>query len=80
MPCYAQTNIQLLNQLHRANYTADDLHLVRTAYELAMRLFCGQFRASGKTFIAHLVGTASVLGSLRVGAALIAVGLLHAAR
>jgi hypothetical protein len=79
MPCYAQTNIQLLNQLHRANYTADDLHLVRTAYELAMRLFCGQFRASGKTFIAHLVGTASVLGSLRVGAALIAAGLLHAA-
>jgi hypothetical protein len=79
MSCYAQTNIQLFNQLHRAGYTADELQVVRTAYELAMRLFAGQFRASGKTFIAHLVGTASVLGSLRVGASLIAAGLLHAA-
>jgi hypothetical protein len=79
MSCYAQTNIQLLNQLHRAGYTADELYLVRLTYDLAIRLFAGQFRASGKTFVAHLVGTASVLGSLRVGAALIAAGLLHAA-
>ena len=63
---FAQTNIQLLNQLHREGYSADDLHLVRVAYRFAMDLFSGQFRASGKTFIAHLVGTASVLGSLRV--------------
>jgi hypothetical protein len=79
MPCYAQTNVQLLNQLRSAGCTADELRLVRTAYDLAIRLHCGQFRASGKTFIAHLVGTASVLGSLRVGASLIAAGLLHAA-
>lgn len=76
---YAQTNIQLLNQLHRAGYSLDELRLVRTAYELAIRLFTGRFRASGKTFIAHLVGTASVLVTLRASAPLVAAGLLHAA-
>lgn len=76
---FAQTNIQLLNQLQRAGYTAGELDLVRVAYELAIKLFTGRFRASGKTFIAHLVGTASVLGSLRASAALVAAGLLHAA-
>jgi (p)ppGpp synthase/HD superfamily hydrolase len=34
---------------------------VASAYELTATLMTGQFRASGKTFIAHLVGTASIL-------------------
>jgi (p)ppGpp synthase/HD superfamily hydrolase len=75
---YAQTNIQLLNQLHRSGYGAADLNTVVSAYELAIVLMTGSFRASGKTFIAHLVGTASILGSLQVPSPLVAAGLLHA--
>jgi (p)ppGpp synthase/HD superfamily hydrolase len=75
---YAQTNIQLFNQLHRSGYGAADLNTVVSAYELAIVLMTGSFRASGKTFIAHLVGTASILGSLQVSSPLVAAGLLHA--
>ena len=78
MYSYAQTNIQLFNQLHRQGYDSADLEAVVFAYELVIGLMTGRFRASGKTFIAHLVGTASILGSLRVSSKLVAAGLLHA--
>ena len=78
MHSYAQTNIQLFNQLHRQGYGATDLEAVVSAYELATVLMTGRFRASGKTFIAHLVGTASILGSLQAPSPLVAAGLLHA--
>jgi (p)ppGpp synthase/HD superfamily hydrolase len=79
MHSYAQTNIQLFNQLHREGYRAADLEAVVSAHELMIELMTGQFRASGKTFIAHLVGTASILGSLHAAPALVAAALLHAA-
>jgi (p)ppGpp synthase/HD superfamily hydrolase len=79
MPTYAQTNIQLFNQLQREKYCADDLKAVFSAYELAASLMTGRFRASGKTFIAHLVGTASILASLKAPGSLVVAGLLHAA-
>lgn len=78
MHSYAQTNIQLFNQLLRQGYGAADLRSVVAAYDLAGMLVTGRFRASGKTFIAHLVGTASILGSLQTSSALVAAGLLHA--
>ena len=78
MHSYAQTNIQLFNQLHRRGYGAADLKAVVSAYELAITLMTGRFRASGKTFIAHLVGTASILGSVHASSPLVAAGLLHA--
>jgi (p)ppGpp synthase/HD superfamily hydrolase len=79
MHSYAQTNIQLFNQLHREGYRAANLEAVVSAHELMMALMTGQFRASGKTFIAHLVGTASILGSLHVASPMVAAALLHAA-
>lgn len=75
---FAQTNIQLLNQMHRDGYRGQDLTLVLRAYDLAVRLLTGRYRGSGKTFIAHLVGTASILAALRVPATLVAAGLIHA--
>jgi (p)ppGpp synthase/HD superfamily hydrolase len=78
MNSYAQTNIQLFNQLHWGGYDSADLEAVVSAYELVIVLMTGSFRASGKTFIAHLIGTASILGSLRVPSKLVAAGLLHA--
>jgi len=76
---YAQTNLQLFEELRREGYARDDFEAVARAYELTMSLFTGRFRASGKTFIAHLVGTAGILASLRAPSPLVVAGLLHAA-
>ena len=76
---YAQTNIQLFNQVQDLGYSPDDCLLVARAYRLAMELFAGLYRASGKTFIAHVVGTASILAAERAEAPVISAGLVHAA-
>ena len=77
---YAQTNIQLFNQLKSNGYSDAEYSLIVKAYQSAMPLFAGRFRASvGKTLISHLVGTASILASLRVPIEIVAAGLLHAA-
>jgi UDP-N-acetylmuramyl pentapeptide synthase len=76
---YAQTNVQLFNQLRCEGYSKTDRERVREAYEFAMRLFTGLFLPSGKTFIDHLVGTASILASLHVSTDLVIAGLIHAA-
>ena len=74
---HAQTNLQLFEQLHRADYSDAELNLVRRAYGLAVVLFTGRFQPSGKSFLAHVVGTASILATLRSSAPLLAAGLLH---
>jgi (p)ppGpp synthase/HD superfamily hydrolase len=79
MLAVAQTNLQLYNQLLRLNYSHHDLDEVRAAYELARELFSGLYRPSGKTFIAHLIGTASILAECLVDTEVIHAGLLHAA-
>lgn len=79
MHSYAQTNVQLFNQLRSEGYSKNERQRVLTAYELAMRLFTGLFLPSGKPFIDHLVGTASILASLRVPIEIVSAGLIHAA-
>lgn len=79
MTGYAQTNIQLYNQLRELGYPAADLSLAHRAHALAMELFIGAFRGSCRPFLAHLVGTASVLAWLRAPIAVVAAGLLHSA-
>lgn len=76
---YAQTNLQLFDQLRREGYSSLELKCIFNAYHLATKLFTGWFRSSGKTFLAHVVGTASILSSRHVPANLVAAGLLHAA-
>jgi (p)ppGpp synthase/HD superfamily hydrolase len=76
---YAQTNVQLLNQLRSDGYPEKDRERVREAYELAICLFTGLFLPSGKTFIDHLVGTASILASLHAPTEVVVAGLIHAA-
>jgi (p)ppGpp synthase/HD superfamily hydrolase len=75
---YAQTNLQLYAELREAKYPPADIACIRAAYELAMVLFTGRYRGSGKPFLAHLVGTASILASMHVRAPIVAAGLLHA--
>ncbi|MDZ4849754.1 MAG: HD domain-containing protein [Pirellulaceae bacterium] len=75
----AQTNLQLYNQLLSQRRAAEELKNVRLAYELAMQLFASRFRATGKPFLAHLVGTASLLAWFEQPASVVMAGLLHAA-
>lgn len=76
---YAQTNIQLFNQLCLNNYSEVDLKYMCDIYELALQLFASRLRGSGKPFLSHLVGTASILATLQAPKNVIAAGLLHAA-
>jgi hypothetical protein len=75
----AQTNLALYQQLHRLGYSGEGLARIRAAYEIATRLFAGHFRPCGRTFIAHLVGTASILATLRAKEPVVGAALLHAA-
>ena len=77
MNTYAQTIIQLFNQLLREGYSTRELCITRDTYGLAMRVFSGRFQASGKVFIAHGIGVASILASLHQPAEAVAAGLIH---
>lgn len=79
MPSYAQTNTQLFNQLCREGYSDQEILRVRNAYEFAIALFSGLYQPSGKPFLDHAVGTASVLVTLHQSTEIIAAGLLHSA-
>ncbi len=74
---YAQTNIQLYSQLLSSGYKRDELGRVHAAYTLASVLFAGRFQPSGKTFISHGVGTASILAANKLNADIVCAGLLH---
>lgn len=75
----AQTNVALYRQMHDLGYAANALGLARDAYGLVSVPFAGHYRACGKPFVCHLVGTASIMASLGAGAELVAAAMLHAA-
>ncbi len=75
----AQTSLQLYNQLVAAGWSDADLGRTQAAYALAADLFAGQIRSSGKTFLEHLVGTASAVAAVGGRPALAHAALLHAA-
>jgi len=79
MTHYAQTNIQLYNQLRDKGYSKQEINSVHQGYELANQLFGCLFKPSDKTFIAHHVCTASILGSIQVPTNVVVAGLLHGA-
>src|SRR5690349_4857301 len=75
----AQTNVMLYRQLHQIGYGSESLARVRAAYEFAAELFAGRFRACGRPFLAHLVGTTSILAEIGAAEIIVVAGLLHAA-
>lgn len=75
---YAQTNLQLYQQMQLAGYTTDEINRLAHTYKLAVPMFSGLYRVSGKPFISHLVGTASMLVSDKAELELVQAGLLHA--
>jgi len=76
---YAQTNVQLYDQLSSAGYSNEDIAAIERAYEAIQPLFSGSFRGSGRPFLAHLVGTASILAEAEQPIKVVVAGLCHAA-
>jgi hypothetical protein len=74
---FAQTKVQLFNQLQRDAYQEADVRLVLKAFEFGQEIFSGRFQYCGKPFLAHGIGTASILSSLRASAEMVAAGLIH---
>ena len=74
---YAQTNVQLFNQLKREGYSDTDLGCVLYTYEFAVQMFTGRFQPSGNVFISHLVRMASILCSLHAPVEVVAASLIH---
>jgi (p)ppGpp synthase/HD superfamily hydrolase len=77
MTTYAQTILQLYDQLKRDGYSSDEMTVIHNVYEISMSLFSGRFQPSGKGFMSHGVGTASILASLRLPVQVVAAGLIH---
>jgi (p)ppGpp synthase/HD superfamily hydrolase len=75
----AQIIGELYAQMSRDGYAAADLAATQAAYRLATQLFAGAYRGSGKPFVCHLTGTASVVAQLREPVGSVVAALLHAA-
>jgi (p)ppGpp synthase/HD superfamily hydrolase len=73
----AQSIVELYEQLVNEQRAAEELTLVRSAYDLALRVFSCSFQRSAKPLIAHVIGTASILAALGRPGASLAAGLLH---
>lgn len=75
----AQTIVHLLNQMEDLGYSIEAREKVQHTYLIACELFAASFRATGKTFLAHLVGTSSIMATFGANSAVIAAAMLHAA-
>jgi hypothetical protein len=73
----AQTNLQLYAQLRRSGWPAVEIEAVGRAYALATDLLAGWYRASGKPFVDHFVGTASVTVAAGCSPTVVRAALLH---
>lgn len=74
----AQTNIALYEQMRQFGYGSEDISLMKTAYHFAAKARSVNLRGSGKPFVCHLVGTASLMVQLKQPVAFCVASLLHA--
>ena len=79
MPELPQTNLQLYALLLQHGWVANDLERMAKAYDLALSLFVGRVRPSGKPFICHLVGSAGAAAIASDQPDTSVASLLHAA-
>ncbi len=71
------TKFRDLLQAMRENRPADDLEIVRKAYEFSLKHHTGQSRASGEPYLVHPVEVALVLAEMKMDPVAVAAGLLH---
>jgi hypothetical protein len=77
-PVIAQTNLQLLAQMQAQGYDESALLLAHQAYLYTTVSANGLYRGSGKPFVCHLVGVASIVSHCAASPMLISAALLHA--
>jgi hypothetical protein len=73
----AGNNVQLYAQLRRAGWPTAEIEAIGGGYRFGMELVSGQYRANGKPFIDHFVGTASLVATVGGRPALVRAALLH---
>jgi GTP diphosphokinase / guanosine-3',5'-bis(diphosphate) 3'-diphosphatase len=71
------TKFRELLRTVRVNRPADDLELIRKAYEYSQKHHAGQSRASGEPYLVHPLGVAQVLAEMKMDPVAISAGLLH---
>ncbi|HEY0162994.1 MAG TPA: HD domain-containing protein, partial [Edaphobacter sp.] len=66
----------LLETVH-LNRPADDLEIIRTAWQFCLSQHAGQKRASGEPYVIHPLEVGQVLAEMKMDSTAIAAGLLH---
>lgn len=74
----SQTNLDLYGQAIASDYSSDQCRILADAYLFALRQVFPLARGSGKPFIAHLVGTASLVMASNCSFDWVIAALLHA--
>jgi len=72
-----RARFESLLQRVQANRPAEDVSLIRKAWEFCVQHHDGQMRASGEPYIIHPLEVAEVLAEMKMDATAIAAGLLH---
>lgn len=76
-PTVAGNNVALYAQLRRTGWSVAEIERVGVGYRVSLELVSGQYRANGKPFIDHFVGTASVVAAAGGRPALVRAALVH---
>src|SRR5262250_2334541 len=71
------TKFRDLMKRMQANRPADDLELVKKAYDYSLHVHSGQTRASGEPYLVHPLEVALVLAEMKMDPVAVAAGLLH---
>lgn len=74
----AQTNLQLFMQMMEEDYTEEEILAINEAYLFTINKVHLMFRGSGKPFICHLTGTASLMVTCKQPITVVLAGLMHA--
>jgi len=75
---YAQTIVQLQAQAQRCGLDASARGYIAGVHAMALELFSGRHRGSGRPFLSHLVATSSILLAHGQPLHVVAAGLVHA--
>ncbi len=71
------TKFRDLMKRMQANRPADDLEIVKKAYDYSLHVHSGQSRASGEPYLVHPLEVALVLAEMKMDPVAVAAGLLH---
>jgi guanosine-3',5'-bis(diphosphate) 3'-pyrophosphohydrolase len=71
------TKFRDLMKKMQANRPADDLEIIKKAYDYSMKNHAGQTRASGEPYLVHPLEVALVLAEMKMDPIAVAAGLLH---